>query len=87
MSDKNALSATMQQALAFATKHGGELVRLPGGFWCKPGANQWTMGQTYFGTKTVEALVSRGAAEYSEWQEGRSGKFPVRLRVTQGSAA
>lgn len=87
MSDRTALSATMQKALAFAVENGGELVRLPGGFWSTPGSTQWTMGQSYCGTKTVEALVARGAAEYCEWQEGRSGRFPVRMRLTLRGAA
>ncbi len=75
------LSKTMCEARDFAAANGGELIRLPGGFWCKPGASQWAPGSVYFATPTVMALVRRGVAEYTEWQQGRSGKFPIRATL------
>ena len=60
--------------------------RHPGGYWrnkdplepCPP------IKGTYigsFGTSTVQAIVDRGVAEYTEWQEGRSGRFPIQARL------
>lgn len=75
------LSATMRAALGYATKHGG-LERFPGGFWSRPGLTQWdSLQYVSFGTPTVQALVSRGLAEYIEWKDGRNGSFPIRMKV------
>lgn len=71
------LSPTMRQLVGFALSHGGEIVRFPGGFWIAgpPGdGRKW-------GASTIEALVQRGCVEYSEWREGRGGRFPVKARV------
>jgi hypothetical protein len=73
------LTPTMQAAVNHAQKHGGALVRWPGGFWYA--VDQQGSGYS-FGTPTVQALVSRGVAEYTEWQEGRNGKFPIRADVS-----
>ncbi len=88
--DRELLSPTMSAALTHARSHGGSLVRQPGGFWV--GENHATTFVTassqqtpYFGTKTVQALVSRKAAHYTEWKDGRGGRFPVRMTV--GAAA
>lgn len=78
------LSATMREALDYASKHGG-LERFPGGYWCEPGHSQWNVNPLVsFGTKTVQALVSRGLAEYTEWRDGRNGTFPIRMAVKEG---
>jgi hypothetical protein len=74
------LSPTMREALDYASKHGG-LVRFPGGYWCKSDETQWNVGWRSFSTSTVNALVSRGHAEYTEWKDGRNGSFPVRMAV------
>jgi hypothetical protein len=77
-----ALSRPMLEAVRLARDHGDKLKRFPGGFWTAP---QWGIART-FGTPTIEALVKRGYAEYTEWVDGRSGRFPVeitlKLRVT-----
>lgn len=78
------LSPTMQRAVDYAAKHGGVLARFPGGFWRESTWSQWSTAQAYhhhFGTPTIEALVKRGAAEYTEWQEGRNGRFPVKVAL------
>lgn len=74
------LSATMRAALDYASKNGG-LIRSPGGYWvaAKPCAWPFT-----FNTSTVNALVSRGLAEYTEWKDGRNGSFPIRMAVKEG---
>lgn len=80
------LSPTMQSALNYAAAHGGALVRLPGGFWCEPSATQWSHGIASFGTKTVEGLVTRGSMTYTEWRDGRNGRFPVRAAIASTTA-
>jgi len=80
------LSETMRKAVALAVAHDGVLIRQPGGFWVGQSHADALAGggsQTpYFATGTVEALVTRKAAEYTEWKEGRSGRFPVAMTVT-----
>jgi hypothetical protein len=73
----------MQEAVNYVEAHGGELVRLPGGFWVRNGA---ALSDCHYGTPTVQALVSRGVATYSEWQEGRYGRFPIRMTLTRKDA-
>jgi hypothetical protein len=76
--DVSALSATMLDAVRYATEHKA-LCRYPGGFWQAPGGYQvWAQ---HFGTATVEALVKRGVAAYTEWRDGRNGRFPVRCEL------
>lgn len=74
------LSPTMQDAVEFARQHGNKLIRLPGGFWCREGLTRWE--RPWFGTTTVEALVKRGVAEYTKWQEGRS-RFPIEMTLKE----
>ena len=75
------LSLTMQSALAHACNHGAKLIRFPGGFWAAEG---WVLHQgRWFGTSTVEALVARGRMEYTKWQAGKRGRFPVEASVAQ----
>lgn len=74
-----ALTPTMEKAAAFAKQHGGKLRRHPGGFWAGPEYQQWG---TSFGTSTVDGMVKRGAAEYTDWKEGRNGRFPVEVSLS-----
>lgn len=75
------LSKTMQQAMLYAMVNGGKLRRYRGGFWAM---ENWRHGQfPWFGTSTVEALVSRGLMSYSEWRDGRKGRFPVAVVVSK----
>jgi hypothetical protein len=73
---KKKLSPVMQQLIDSMRADGGTVARHPGGFWY-PTAK----GATWYGTSTVEAIVARGAAEYSKWQEGRNGRFPIEARL------
>lgn len=75
------LSPTMQSAIYYARKHGNKIVRYPGGFWARTG---WDSQAPWFGTSTINALVDRGVAEFTEWKEGRS-RFPVEVTL-KGSA-
>jgi hypothetical protein len=82
------LSKTMQEAVTFAREQGGSLVRSPGGYWHAPKELQMfgIRSVITFGTSTVAALVSRGVADYTEWKDGRNGRFPVKvtLKATDG---
>lgn len=70
------VSRSMQQCIDSMRTHGNTIERFPGGFWrCEAG------GGYSFGTSTVEALVSRGIAEYTQWQPGRNGSFPIRATL------
>lgn len=72
------LSKTMQGAKDYAKEHGA-LCRYPGGYWQKPGIfDRWA---SHYSTPTVEALVKRGVAEYTEWRDGKNGRFPVRCEL------
>jgi hypothetical protein len=79
------LSPTMQSAVDHARQHGGCLVRYPGGFWCRDGlmdhANPW------WGTSTVQALVSRGVMTYTEWKETVRSRFPVRAAIAAATGS
>jgi hypothetical protein len=78
------LSPTMQDAVRTARLHGGYLMRYPGGYWSVPdwhGRYGW-----YVGTSTIQALVSRGVMEYSEWQEGKNYGFPIKATLTEKGA-
>lgn len=73
------LSETMRAAFDYAKVNGGVLVRYPGGFWAKQG---WrAKDQPWFGAGTVEGLVRRGVAVYTQHQTGRNGSFPVRAKL------
>lgn len=80
-----ALSPTMTECLR-KLQQAGELKRLPGGFWVKPETKFDQTGKpngSWWGTTTIEALVARGVAEYSDWEENRKGgKFPVSVRFS-----
>ncbi len=56
-------------------------MRFPGGFWAQrewmgPRSGEW------FGTTTVEALVTRGVATYTEWSTKGSSPFPVEVTIS-----
>lgn len=73
------LSETMKRCIAGMRQYNNMIDRYPGGFW-RCGAT----GGLTFGTSTVEALVARGIAEYTEWREGRQ-RFPIRAALKRGS--
>lgn len=75
------LSPKMLAAVEFAQRHGGSLARFPGGFWRQADADPWDVRGSSFGSSTVHALVTRGVADYTEWKDGRNGRFPVRMTL------
>ena len=84
-------SPTMRAAIDLALEHGNGipadavLIRFPGGFWSYRG---WRLHEgKWFGATTIEALVKRGAGEYTKWQlrkRPRPGSicFPTEVRIT-----
>lgn len=85
MSDQ--LSATMAIVLAETIDHGGKLERHAGGYWTYPGCpRSWTRHDWSAPTTTIEALVRRGKLEYTEWRDGRKGKFPIAASVVSEAA-
>jgi hypothetical protein len=74
------LSPTMADLIDCMRKNGNKVHRYQGGYWAREG---WLYGQGgYFGTGTVEALVGRGLAHYTEWKEGRNMRFPIVAELT-----
>jgi hypothetical protein len=69
------LTPTMKELIGYMREHDGKIHRHPGGFWAR-GQSFAYLGKSY-GTSSVEALVKRGIARYSDWQEGRNGRFPI----------
>lgn len=75
------VSEKMQQAMLYALANGGKLRRYRGGFWAM---ENWRKGQyPWFGASTIKALVSRGLMSYTEWREGRQGRFPIAAVVSE----
>ena len=71
-----------------AAEHGGKLERMPGGFWIYRGAKlNGGVPEWYVGTSTVQALVKRGAMEYSEHKESRGGRFPIAAQIVKKDPA
>ncbi len=75
------LTQTMCATIALAREHDGKLYRFPGGFWYASKTELY--GRKHFGTPTIEALVKRGLAEYTEWKEGARGKFPIEMTLKE----
>lgn len=72
------LSPEMVNCLEYATAGGGTIIRFPGGFWRTD-----RQSPVSYGTPTIAALVKRGKMDYSEWKEGRNGRFPVAATIRQ----
>lgn len=75
------MTALMAMALGDIIDKGGKVVRRQGGYWTQPGAaHLGVIGHPYdwwVGTPTIEGLVRRGELEYSEWKDGKNGRFPI----------
>lgn len=79
------LSAVMTVCVQEMRAWGGLIERYPGGFWAKPG--EATHCEPEFGTPTIEALVQRGFAVYSEHKEGARVTLPIKATLTAAAAA
>lgn len=81
MPKKKILSETMMECISHAHDHGdGFLIRCPGGFWVVPKDKGQQPHCQFYGSKSITALVERGAGEYVDWVEGRHGRFPVKVQ-------
>lgn len=75
------LSITMENSLQIIANHDGYVRRYPGGFWrCHD-------YDSSLATPTIEALVKRKLLEYSDWKDGRNGRFPVAAIITDAGRA
>lgn len=75
------LSPEMAHCKTIVARDGGVLHRSPGEFWR---TSPTSVAGPYFGTTTVEALVARGEATYTRWQESDGGRnFPVEMTLKQ----
>jgi hypothetical protein len=75
----------MRALVEYMKQHGNEIHRHPGGFWAHKGWSQWTTGGNWFGSSSVQALVTRKVAEYTEWQEGKR-RFPVAAKLVESGS-
>lgn len=83
LSKPKPLTEEMLRALRFMEARVDKSVyRHPGGYWSGPGNPGSFM--SLFGTSTISSLVGRGLADYTRWQHGKSGDFPVRLTLRPG---
>jgi hypothetical protein len=65
----------MCEAYDYAQANGGKLTRYAGGFWCgRSGREGYS-----FGTSTVEALVKRKVAHYTQFKESHGRSFPIEM--------
>lgn len=71
------ITKTMAYVVGRMAEVDGKLKRFPGGFW-----RTHAGAQEHFGTKTVQALVTRGLANYSEYKDGINGPFPIEVTMT-----
>ncbi len=84
---KTELTPTMKDALHQIYCHGGMVERRPGGYWTWPQClSNGGVPLTYYGTTTIEALVTRGKLEYTNHQTGRRGSFPIGAKVTDAAS-
>lgn len=76
---KKSISPTMQELIRYMTENDGKIERHPGGFWARKG---WTgVSEINYGTTSVQALVSRGLADYTDWKENRGERFPIQAML------
>lgn len=76
------LTDKMLSCIDYMRCHKNKLVRFPGGYWAAEGWHSYN--GAFFGTSTVQALVTREVAEYTAWKDGRSGKFPIEATLKEG---
>lgn len=71
----------MTNCKEFMQSHGRKIHRHQGGYWAQ---KNWNINHgRCFGTCTVNALVTRGVAEYTRFIEGKNGRFPVEAELIE----
>lgn len=72
------LSPAMENAIEVAKNNNGVLLRYPGGFWEGPILDK---SKGWVRAATVQALVDRALAEYTEHKGNNAGVFPVKMKL------
>jgi len=70
----------MVECIDMARDAGGEIVRFQGGYWAPRGDHPRNRAPSH-GDRTVTAIVSRGWAEFTEYRDGRRGRFPIAMKL------
>lgn len=76
------LTAPMLACIDLAQEGNGELVRYAGGYWAPRGRAHPRLSGEWAGTPTVQALVARGQARFSEHRRSRTKPVPVAIQLT-----
>lgn len=87
------LSPEMVKALEIIMAGGGSIVRYPGGFWAKEGAEMKHYGGAqplnypveYVTAGTIKALLKRGYIVEAETRNSKYGAFTVRYKLAETS--
>lgn len=74
------LTPNMKKAIKLARKNNGKLKRYDGGYWA--GSDWENPKDEYYGTRTIEGLVLRGAAVYTKRRYRRNWSFGVEITLT-----
>lgn len=86
MTSPSSLTPVMERLIEWMRSRPDRSVhRHPGGYWWEQDPRSTYLSG--FGTTTVAALVSRGVAEWVEWQDGRSGRFPIQARLIEAASS
>ena len=57
----------------------GPFLRFPGGYWAREG---WSIrSEKYYSGRTIQALVDRGRAEYTEFKNGFNGRLAIKAEL------
>lgn len=89
MTKPKPLTATMVACIDDMREAGGEFVRYQGGYWAARNGPRACDGipRPNYGSSTVQAIIDRGEATYTEWRDGRNGRFPIAIKLTSALVA
>jgi hypothetical protein len=76
------LSPTMRRAIEVARSNGGKLIRLVDEFWCGERLVPLLVRCEWFTTRTIEALVRRRLADYTNWTDPKFNDQGVLLEAS-----
>jgi hypothetical protein len=77
------LTSPMMGAIALAKLHGGFLKRYPGGYWGNGKIASNGVPLLWFGTGTIQALVSRGYAAYTDLRTNKNGSYHAGVKLKE----
>lgn len=87
MSSKLQISATMVDCIEMAREAGGKLVRFQGGYWAPRNSLRRPhdgLPVSWHNSNTINALVTRCVAKYTDWLEGARNTFPIEMTLVEG---